>query len=114
MSGMKDMLGDRPYPAGPGFQRGSATSRAAAESVKPTLGPVKAKIVAFLRERGSHGATYDEIMAGCWLGSPTVCGRMVELVNDRRVRKSRRTRPTASGRQAHVYLAAEFATDDDA
>lgn len=110
MTGMKDLLGDEPfeaYPEGPGHARGSATSRAAADSVRGKLGPAKEKIVAFLRERGVHGGTYDEIVAGAGLSVPTVCGRMVELVHAGVVRKTERTRSTASGRQAVVYALAE-------
>lgn len=98
------------YPHGPGH-RGVATSVIAAASMLPHLGAVQQKILDFLTECGARGATYTEIMAGCQLGAPTVCGRMVELVAAKLV-GIHGTRPSASGRPARVYFAAAFMPKD--
>lgn len=95
------------YPNGPGA-RSIPTSIAAADSIRPRLAPIQATILAFLGERGMSGATYSEIMEGCDLKAPTVCGRMVELVEARLVKVlPNTTRPTPSGRQARVYVVVE-------
>lgn len=95
------------YPKGPGAA-GATTSIAAAVSIRPRLAPIQAVILAFLRERGMSGATYSEIMEGCELKAPTVCGRMVELVEARLVKVlPNTTRSTPSGRQARVYIVSE-------
>lgn len=94
------------YPDGPGH-RGVPTSVAAAGSLAPSyLKGSKLLIVALLHDRGENGATYDEIVAECGLPTPTVCGRMVELVRAGLVKNSGRTRNTASGRQARIYVLA--------
>lgn len=110
MTGVKDALGDTPYaeryPRGPGHARGSATSRAAAASMRSRAKTAREKILDFLLARGLRGATYDEVVHDLGMGAPTVCGRMVELVAGGQARKSDRTRPTRSGRGAVVYVAA--------
>ena len=103
MKQMKLFRAGRPtYPNAPGH-RSVPTSAAAAESVRPIMGAQQAKIVAFLRERGKHGATYSEICEGTGLATPSVCGRMVELVEAKRVAISADTRLTPSRRKARVY-----------
>ena len=96
-----------PYPNGPGH-RGVPTSIDAAASIRPHLTKLQAKIMTFLRERGTYGATYIEVMTGCSLGAPTVCGRMHELIHAGLIKIADETRATPSGRQARVYIAAEF------
>lgn len=110
MSVFKDMLGDTlaEYPSGPGYQRNSETSRAAAQSMHPHYTKQQQIIVDFLKQQGAHGSTYTEICNGTQLSAPSVCARMVELCESHTVIKSDLTRPTPSGRQAHVYLHRDF------
>lgn len=109
MNSMKDFFGDNlaPYPASPGHQRHSSTSRDAARSMRPHFNAQQQKILDFLKPLGVYGATYNEICTGTGLGSPSVCGRMVELCDGKHVTKSALTRPTPSGRQARVYVFAD-------
>lgn len=105
-----DLFGPRPpaYPNAPGWSE-PTTSKAAAVSIRPHVTPLQTKIVAFLIEQRETGATYTEIMAGCSLSAPTVCGRMVELINAKRVKIAAQQRRTPSNRLARVYVATEFA-----
>lgn len=114
MGALKDNLfGDQPapfaYPNGPGH-RGIDTSARAAASIMPHVAPMQRKILDYIIRCGAHGATYDEIMAGCDLGAPSVCGRLVELrrAQPPLIRIASFTRPTASGRAAHVYIDANL------
>lgn len=102
MRDQPDLFGRSTYPNAPGH-RGVPTSVAAAESIRPVMGAQQAKIVAFLQERGARGATYAEVCAGTGLATPSVCGRMVELVAAKRVVISAETRLTPSHRKARVY-----------
>lgn len=90
------------YPNGPGHRR-VPTSVAAARSILPVMNAQQTKIAAFLEKRGERGATYSEICEGTDLGTPSVCGRMVELVQAKRVVISDETRLTPSRRKARVY-----------
>jgi hypothetical protein len=84
---------------------GTATSDAAAASIKPILNELQARVLAFLREQGDAGATAQEIESGAGLGGSTVRPRLIELRRRGDVVDSGRTRPTASGRQAAVWIA---------
>lgn len=90
------------YPHAPGH-RHVPTSVAAANSIRPIMTAQQSAIVEFLTARGTTGATYTEIVEGTGLRTPSVCGRMVELVADRRVVISNETRLTPSRRKARVY-----------
>ncbi len=88
------------------YQRHSPTSKAAAEDVEPRTGTQRALVLSFLRGRGVTGAT-DEEMQNCIPMSANAQrprrGELKSLIRD-----SGRTRPTASGNQAVVWVAAEF------
>lgn len=103
--GRLEQLGlfDRPAP----YQRPSATSKAAAEAVKPHSASYRGIVLAFIRAKGSAGATNEEIAAGTLLQIQTVCPRVVELREARLITDSGTTRPTQSGRQAKCWIACE-------
>lgn len=102
MKHQPDLFDPMAYPNGPGHRR-APTSVAAAASMRPVMGAQQAKIVGFLAKRGAQGATYAEIVAGTGISTPSVCGRMVELVASRRVVVAEETRLTPSRRAARVY-----------
>lgn len=106
MKKQPDLFDPLAYPNGPGH-RGVPTSVAAAESIRPHLGPLQAKIVAFLGELGRSGATYQQVVDGCAMAVPTVCGRMFELVEAKIVKIAPERRLTKSRRKARVYVLAE-------
>jgi hypothetical protein len=85
---------------------GTPTSNAAADAIAPVSGAIRRKVLDFVRDAGSAGATSDEIERGLGLGGSTVRPRLVELRVQHRIEDSGRTRPTASGRAAVVWRVA--------
>lgn len=86
---------------------GTATSNAAAEAIEPRAEILRGRVLAYLRERGADGATDDEIQQALGLDGNTQRPRRYELERMDLVKKTERKRPTSSGRQAFVYVAAE-------
>jgi hypothetical protein len=83
------------------------TSRLAAESIaedKPTL---QAKVLRAILDRGSHGATDDELEVALKMRHQTLSARRRELVLASRITPSGRHRLTRSGRKAVVWIAYE-------
>lgn len=102
---MNDLWDDLPDPPA---QRHSDTSRAAAEDIKPKAETLRARVYWFIQSRGTVGATDDEVQRHLPMDPSTQRPRRVELVNAGLVVDSGRRRPTASGKQAAVWVAAEF------
>ena len=76
---------------------------AAAESVEPVKGSLQWTVWRYVN-RSPDGATAQEIERGCALSGNTVRPRLRELEDMKLVRKTQRTRETASGRRATVYV----------
>ena len=91
------------YPNGPGWTE-PTTSKAAAKAIRPHTTAQQQTIIDYLRGCGETGATYHQIATGTGVYAQSVCGRMVELVEAKRVKIAAFTRPTPAGRQAKVYL----------
>lgn len=87
----------------PPHQRHSATSKAAAVTIKPKLNPLQSEVLSCIRILS--GATDAEIQAHLHMDPSTQRPRRVELVAKGLVRDSGRTRATPSGRQAVVWEA---------
>ena len=107
----------------PPYQRGSATSKAAAEAVRPRVGTDRARILALFnyppvaRLRWSPGQsgyapeyhdgfTDHEIEQLLGIPLQTVNARRNALVKEGYLVDSGRTRPTPRGRQASVWVLA--------
>lgn len=95
------------YPETPGFTKGSATSEGAAFFIMPRAGTLRRRILDFITEQGSWGATYDECVFSLNIKPQTVSPRISELrlgglimANDRHPF----TRMTRQGVQAVVYV----------
>ena len=86
------------------FQKHSATSRAAAESVV-NADSLEGLVLAFIQERGDEGATDLEAQAALKLDGSTQRPRRRKLEQLGLVFDSGRTRATLSGRQAVVWIA---------
>lgn len=94
------------------YQRGSDTSREAAETIK---GRNKDAIAAleFIRRRGEQGATGDEVAEYLSSLNGTVCApgtasaRMTDLLDDKSIMKTDRRRKTRSGKSACVHVEAK-------
>jgi hypothetical protein len=87
----------------PPHVRGSATSKAAADSVAESAGNLRNKVLTCIADTGAAGMTTDEIEAALDMRHQTASARIVELVNAGKILKTDRTRPTRSGRAAAVY-----------
>ncbi len=83
--------------------RHSPTSRAAAEAIEPSAATLRGRVLAHIRHVG--GCTDDEGMAATGMAGNTWRPRRRELQIAGLVKDSGKTRPTASGRQAVVWIA---------
>ncbi len=101
MVGQRTLFNDPPLPA----HNGRPTSRAAAEAMRDEARTLRARVLWLLRALGAHGATDEEIQRALAMNPNTQRPRRVELVRDGRACASGQRRPTASGRQAVVWVA---------
>jgi hypothetical protein len=81
------------------------TSEQAAESMKPTAGLIRGWVECWLRDRGAHGATEQEVEDALSLPGNTIRPRLWELENTGKIVKSPDKRQNRSGRYARVYRA---------
>ena len=79
------------------------TSEAAAESMKGIAPKIRARIVAWLKDRGSWGATEQEVEVALGLSGNTVRPRLFEAQEAGEIERTDKTRPTRSRRKAFVY-----------
>jgi hypothetical protein len=89
----------------PPAQRHSETSKAAALSIEPAAGSMRRRVLDFLRAAGPHGATDEQIQEVLSMAQNTERPRRIELVTGGFVFDSNRRRPTASGRNAVIWVA---------
>lgn len=81
------------------------TSEAAADKIKASARAMRALIYRYLKEQGTSGATCQEVCQHFGWDGNTVRPRLWELEGAfGEIEKSEATRPTNSGRQAHVYV----------
>jgi hypothetical protein len=85
---------------------GTATSRAAAVSMRTSTSFLRDKILAFIKSRHATGATADEIESMLEIGGNTVRPRLIELRKLGQIRDSGLTRKTRTCRSAVVWLEA--------
>lgn len=88
-------------------QRHSETSVAAAESIRPTAAKLRERVYDAIKS-SEDGMTDEEGIAATGIVASTYRPRRVELVQAGRVidsGKTRKTRKTASGRSATVWVA---------
>jgi hypothetical protein len=99
------LQGNAPAP----YQRGSIASAEAAASIEHKTGPDATAVLAFLRGCGRHGATDEQMQAQIPMQANTQRPRRVWLTQKYLVCDSGTQRPTTSGRNATVWVAAEYA-----
>lgn len=92
------------------YQHHSETSRETAERIEPDLATLRGKVLAHIRDCGSTGSTDDECQVALRMNPSTQRPRRVELSNAGWVSRTQATRPTRSGRNAHVWIAREKET----
>lgn len=83
---------------------GTPTSNDAADAIQSLTGRLRWLVLDALRERGAEGATAEELEHATGLSGSTVRPRLIELRRKGLVMDSTRTRPTASGRRAVVWI----------
>lgn len=85
------------------YQPHSATSREAATKIRPKA--IRLQVFEVIKFAGDHGRTDVEIQDILLIEGSTQRPRRVELLRAGLIRDSGRTRATASGRQATVWVA---------
>jgi hypothetical protein len=94
----------------PGYRHESDTSRAAAERLTSAQKNQRAAL-RFIRERGLHGATIDEVCVFLstilerQVPPNAISGRFIELEAKELISKTPQRRKTRTGRNAVVYVA---------
>jgi len=83
----------------------SETSVEAAESITAKAGTLRLEVLEFIQFSGDHGATDEQIQTCLKMNPSTQRPRRIELVRGGYVVDSGRTRQTAAGRNATVWVA---------
>jgi len=109
MSGMKDLLGDRPftYPNAPGFKE-RTTSRDAARAMTGRAANLRERVFEAIRAAGARGLTSDEAATALGVSILSVRPRVTEIsmeVPIPRIRETGERRLNASGLKAKVWRA---------
>lgn len=91
---------------GKGYQE---TSREAYEAALPTMPTTKERVLAFIESCGYRGATDQEVQHSIGMHIGTQGPARFGLVQDGLVIKTDMRRPTASGRNAIVWVAKQYA-----
>jgi len=86
------------------YNRGSETSKEAAEAKKETRARDEARVLNFLRSRGEEGATDYEIEKSTGLRQSSASARRNGLVKKGLVRDSGMKRKTSTGQRAIVWI----------
>lgn len=84
----------------------SATSVAAARSMRKSSPHYRVMVLGFIAGKGTAGATSDEVQAGLKLSHQNGSARVSELARHGFIVDSGVKRPTRSGRKAVVYVIA--------
>lgn len=89
------------------YVKGSATSKAAAASIRGHLNDQQNTVLKIIRDAGKLGATDEEIASTGLVSANAARPRRVELADKGFIVKSGK-RKTKSGRYAQVWIASEF------
>lgn len=82
----------------------TVTSYAAAESMKSHVGQQRGRIHQFIHQRGTFGATREEVELALNIPGNSVRPRWNELVKAGDIRNAGTTRETKAGRDAAVFV----------
>ncbi len=91
----------------------AGTSDVAADMIADFAPTQQARVEAFVRSRRWHGATNSEVQIALGMLMQSVCPCTNALVRRGLLVDSGRRRKTPSGRPAAVWIAAEFAEQND-
>ena len=92
------------YGGTPPHARGSDTSRAAAESMRPKINQLQSMVLGAIRESGPTGLTCDQSEVDLGLRHQTASARIKELSQMGYIIDSEMRRYTRSGRRAVVWI----------
>lgn len=90
----------------PPHQKHSDTSREAAEEIRPSASSLRERVFKYIDGAGLDGATDQQIQKALGMDPSTERPRRIELVRERRVFDSGRSRQPDSGRNAVVWITA--------
>lgn len=79
-------------------------SQEAFDSIEGLRAGMQTEVYALVRRRGEYGATTDEIEQALAGRHQSVSPRVIELTRAGLLKRTEATRPTRSGRKAHVYV----------
>lgn len=88
------------------YNKGSDTSRSAAESIQPVLSKMELQVYQHIAKQGRNGATCDEIEVALNFRHQTASARVNGLAKKARVADSKARRRTRSNRPAVVWVLA--------
>jgi len=88
------------------IHNGTATSIAAAESIRGTAATDRQRVLDAIRAAGIHGLTREEIEAATGLSGNTVRPRVDKLMTDGLIEEAGEIRRTSTGRPAKVLTVA--------
>ena len=97
--GIKDLLGDEPYPTRPGYKE-PTTSKAAAEAISGRAATLRDRVFAVIC---ASPVTADEVAERLGETVLAIRPRLSELRKDGRIEPSGERRKNASGISAHVW-----------
>lgn len=89
------------------FQSHSMTSSDAAKAIEPKAGTLRSMLLNELRQFRESGLTDAQMQDHTGMDPSTQRPRRIELLKAGLIKDSGRTRKTASGRQATVWVAVE-------
>jgi hypothetical protein len=93
------------------YHGGNRESTEAHRSIVPLKETLRRRVISFVRSRGEHGATSDEIELALGLPHQTVSARITEGKAGGDLVPSGRRRLTRSGRSAAVLVVADHAPE---
>lgn len=86
------------------YNKGSDTSRSAAESIQPELTRMELAVYQHIAKQGRNGATCDEIEVALGFRHQTASARCNGLAKKARIADSKARRKTRAGRPAVVWV----------
>ena len=99
---------ERTFMSLPPHVPGSDTSKAAAESMRGRAQTDHSRVLHYITQQGTAGATADEVLVALDLTHQNGSARVSTLAKLRQIRDSDRRRKTRSGRMAAVYVATGY------
>lgn len=98
------MVESAPQVATAPYVRDSPTSKAAAKSIEHRMNSDAERVFDFIAGKGAYGATCDWTEHELGMSHQTTSARIRQLLDEGRLTRTARARPTRSGRSASVLV----------